>query len=287
MNTNVLTRTKSALGEGPFWRDHELYWIDITGRKLNKIAADGSESLICQTPSMVGCAVFGDDDCFYLALEDGLYRFDDNDYQRVGHMPALDSALRFNDGKCDVRGRLWVGTMDKVNEKEPIGSLYVFDGLEKVHEVLTGVTVSNGLCWNSDETKFYYIDSPTREIVSFDYHAEKLTLSNRQVVFKITNEAYPDGMTIDEDGMLWVALWNGYSVIRINPDNGELLETVDIPCKKVTSMCFGGENLDELFITTASLDMTEEELEEYPYSGCCFKHQAKVKGFLSNTFRIG
>jgi sugar lactone lactonase YvrE len=281
-----LTRTKSARGEGPFWHENEFFGIDIIGRKLNKITNGGNETSICDTPSMVGCAVVGDDNYFYLALEDGLYRYINNAYQRVSNMEILDSSLRFNDGKCDARGRLWVGTMDKVNEKEPIGSLYVFDGLQSVKEILTDVIVSNGMCWNIDETKFYYIDSPSRKIVSFDYDPIKLELSNPKTIFMITNDAFPDGMTIDEEGMLWVALWNGYSVIRIDPNSGDVLETVDIPCKKVTSVCFGGEHLDELYITTASLEMSENDWERYPNSGCCFKYHPGVKGFLSNTFCV-
>jgi len=286
MTLELVSQTHSELGEGPVWHNGEFYWIDITGKKVNTINKKGEESVITNTPSFVGCAVPSNDDSFYLGLEDGIYHYENGHCQPAGNFKIMDPALRFNDGKCDVRGRLWLGTMDKENEQAPIGSLYVFDCLQSVTQVLAGVTVSNGLCWNAEETKFYYIDSPSREIVSFNYNPEKLTLSNRNVVFKIASDAYPDGMTIDEEGMLWVALWDGYAVIRINPHNGDLLETVDIPCKKVTSACFGGEHLDELYITTASLDMSENDWKMYPNSGCCFKYRPGVKGFSSNTFCV-
>jgi sugar lactone lactonase YvrE len=235
---------------------------------------------------MIGCAVLGRDENFYVGLEDGVHRFDGTKCELMGGFRHADSAVRFNDGKCDARGRFWLGSMDKVNEEMPLGSLYVVNPDFSVAQVHSGITVSNGLCWNADEDCFYFVDSPTRNVFAFDYDPETLQLSNRRVVFTVPEPAYPDGMTIDDEGMLWLALWDGYAVLRIDPASGEVLETLSVPCRKVTSVCFGGEDRGDLYITTASLGMNDSDWQEYPDSGCCFKYRPGVAGADSFLFGV-
>ncbi|MGS2722299.1 SMP-30/gluconolactonase/LRE family protein [Porticoccus sp. GXU_MW_L64] len=284
ISVSVCTQTASELGEGPVWHNGDFYWIDITGQRLNKRSATGEESCLLQTPSMIGCAVPAQGDSFYLGLEDGIYHFDGRNCQPAGHFRMADPALRFNDGKCDARGRFWLGSMDKLHEQEPLGGLYVVDAGLNTTQVLSGITVSNGLCWSADESCFYYVDSPTRNVCAFDYNPETLQLENRRSIFSVPEPAYPDGMTIDDEGMLWLALWDGYAVLRIDPSDGQILEKVDVPCRKVTSVCFGGADRNELYITTASLAMADSDWQAYPNSGRCFVCQPGVTGARSKTF---
>jgi len=170
---------------------------------------------------------------------------------------------RFNDGKCDPRGRFVAGTLEILEKNGPLGALYVLDTDLSVRTLLPSgqTTISNGLAWSSDGKTLYYIDSPLKRVDAFDYNLDTAELSNRRTIITIEN-GYPDGMTIDTEGMLWIAHWQGSCVTRWNPNNGKLLRTVNLPVSKVTSCCFGGKNLDVLYITTASyeIDVTKEPL---------------------------
>jgi sugar lactone lactonase YvrE len=139
------------------------------------------------------------------------------------------------------------------------------------------------LCW--DGSVFYYVDSPTKQIKKYSYNEEDLTITGADVVYTVVDDdVYPDGMCIDDEGKLWLALWNGYKVLRIDPVSGEVLQIVDVPCKKVISCCFGGVDRDMLFITTASLDMSEIDSLKYPDSGKIFFCRPGVKGPLLKQF---
>ena len=279
MNYEVVSQTRSRLAEGPFWYRGEFYWLDIAGATFRKVDASGTEEAIfTSADNPVTAAVPVNGGGFALACEDGFYHWLRGEVKPLASFRAPDG-VRFNDGKCDPQGRFWAGTMDR-QESEFCGSLYTLDLSGQVSEKLNGVCISNGLCWH--ESTFYYIDSMTQAVEAFDYDSESAGIRNRRIVYQLEGEVYPDGMCIDSDGMLWVALWNGYGVIQIDPKSSELLQKIGIPCRKATSCCFGGEQLDELYVTT---DSRGENLEKYPLSGHVFKFKTESRGLSVNTYR--
>ena len=170
--------------------------------------------------------------------------------------------------------------------REPVGSLYCLDTDLTVRKVLDKVTVSNGLAWSPDNTKMYYIDTATRKVVSFDYDLSSGNIKNKREVISIPEDTgKPDGMTIDEDGMLWIAHWGGYRVSRWNPKTGQLLQKVSVPAAQTSSCVFGGQNRSELFITTARTGLDQEELKKYPYSGGLFRVKTGVRGCPTYKFK--
>lgn len=206
---------------------------------------------------------------------------------------------RFNDGKADPTGRLWLGTMGS----EPVlgkvtpnaGALYTFETGEKIRQHLSKISISNGLAWNVSLKKFYYIDSPERKIFQFDYDEKNGSIckyfisspkqfcsteiiriaANQETIFTFDKhkiEGFPDGQAIDTDGNLWVAVFNGYRVIKIDPRKPEtLLDTIRIPAKQVTSVAFGGPNLDELYVTSARFTVAGVVLDPKEGHGATFR----------------
>ena len=154
--------------------------------------------------------------------------------------------------------------------------------------MLDSVTISNGVAWSPDGTKMYYQDTPTRCVSQFDFNEEKGEISNRKEVIQLPEElGTPDGNTIDEEGMLWVANWGAACVTRWNPNTGELLQKIDVPALNVSAVAFGGEHLDELYITTAALWMPEGEEKNYPDAGKLFVVKPGVRGIKCNYFKKG
>ncbi|XP_053615605.1 regucalcin-like isoform X2 [Plodia interpunctella] len=183
-----------------------------------------------------------------------------------------------NEGKADALGRLWAGTKGSQNGHEVApdqGSLYKFEQPDFLPRVqLKPVTISNGLVWSLNNSVLYYIDSPTRKIEAFDFHLERGQISRRRTVLDITeygyNKAIPDGMTIDRDGMLWVALMFGGTIIRIDPDSRRLIESYDLPVTAVSSVGWAGPELDQLIITTSRRNLDDEFLTQEPMAGSLF-----------------
>ncbi len=175
-----------------------------------------------------------------------------------------------------------------LSEDAGAGSLYVLDSDLKCSQKIKGVTISNGLAWSADRKTFYYTDTPTLEVAAFDYDDYTGAISNRRTIIRIEEkEGYPDGMTIDNEGMLWIAHWNGWQVTRWNPATGTKLLSIKLPVAKVTSCTFGGENFDDLYITSAKVDLTEAELKEQPFAGSLFViRQCGFKGLPSFEFKI-
>lgn len=151
--------------------------------------------------------------------------------------------------------------------------------------MVDSVTISNGIVWTSDAKTMYYIDTPTSKIMAYDYDINTGTISNERVAVEVSLEdGYPDGMTIDSEDMLWVGLWNGNAIAHFNPKTGELISKIKVPAHNITACAFGGENLDILYITTARIDMTPEELDSLPLSGSVFKVVPGVKGVKASFF---
>ena len=190
-----------------------------------------------------------------------------------------------NDGKCDPSGRLWVGSMH-FQQLANKANLFTVESSGTYRIKKDSVTISNGIVWTADKKTMYYIDTPTSQIKAYDYNDANGAISNERIVVQIPeSQGYPDGMTIDKEGMLWVGMWNGNAVIRFNPTTGKIDRKIEVPAHNVTSCAFGGESLDILYITTARVDMTEEELEKYPLAGSLFKILPRVEGVESHFFK--
>jgi len=279
---------KANLGEGPNWdADNQLLlWVNIQHNELHIFDPNTGKNQTINVGQQIGAAVRCKSGGLMLALQHGFSHLDTaTEALTPVHDPEADCpANRFNDGKCDPAGRFWAGTMP-LSGHSPTGSLYCMDTDRTVRRVLDKVTVSNGLAWSSDMAAMYYIDTPTREVAAFDYNPETGAISNRRVAVSIPEESgYPDGMTIDAEGMLWIALWEGSAVSRWDPRTGRHLESIEIPASLVTSCTFGGPDLDELYITTARRELEEKALARQPTAGGLFRAKPGVKGTEDYAF---
>ncbi|WP_281242825.1 SMP-30/gluconolactonase/LRE family protein [Salisediminibacterium halotolerans] len=221
-----------------------------------------------------------------LALERGFYFYDldSNDLTPLGDPEAGIATNRFNDGKCDPAGRFWAGTM-ALDKAPGNANLYRLNRDHNIEHVLSGVTTSNGLAWDRERALMYYIDTKTKKVQAYDYDDGSGAIANPRTAVTIADGAgSPDGMTIDQEGMLWIALFRGWRVIRVNPATGERLAEIAVPASQVTSCTFGGSSLDELYITTARTGLSEEALKEQPHAGGIFRVQPGVSGMPSYTF---
>jgi sugar lactone lactonase YvrE len=177
---------------------------------------------------------------------------------------------RFNDGKCDPAGRFWAGTMS-VNDTPEAGCLYTLESDFSVSAKIRGVGCSNGIAWSPDQNLMYYIDTLTCQVVSFNFDIINGGLSNRRVIIEIPEtDGYPDGMTIDSEGMLWIALWGGWRIARYNPLSGKMINNFSLPVAQISSCTFGGENLQDLYVTTAKTGLLPHEIEKQPLAGRLF-----------------
>jgi len=280
--------SKSDLGEGAIWNSQtgELLWINITGKILNIYNPKTGNNKELFTGQMIGTVVPCSSDKVLVALQNGIFSLDPFTGTKVLIVdPEEDlSDNRFNDGKCDPAGRFWVGTMSTKDEKGA-GSLYRLDKDSSIHKMIENVSISNGIVWSPDASKMYYIDTPTQQVKEYDYNNETGEISNPKVAVEISTElGSPDGMTIDADGNLWIALWGGSAVGCWNPETGKLIRKIEVPAKNVTSCAFGDDDLGTLYITTARRNTTNEELKKYPEAGGVFKTIPGVKGVKANYF---
>ncbi len=278
----------SLLGEGAFWnyKSQELYWIDIDGKQIHIYDPGTKTNRSFPTPSRVGTVVPQTDSTAVIALEDGIYiiNTENGNIQVLSDVEKEMTYNRFNDGKCDPNGNLWVGSMH-LEQMAPMGSVYKISATGETTKMIDSVTISNGIVWTKDATTMYYIDTTTQNIQAFDFDVTTSTLSNERIAVRISETiGFPDGMAIDEEDMLWVGLWNGNAVGRFDPKTGELISKIEVPAHNVTSCAFGGKNLDKLYITTASVDMTEDEKTKYPLAGSLFVADPGVKGVPGQFF---
>ncbi|WP_405562285.1 SMP-30/gluconolactonase/LRE family protein [Polaribacter sp. Asnod6-C07] len=281
-------KTKAVLGEGAIWnyKTQELYWVDIEGKQLNVFNPKSKENKVLKTKSRIGTVVPFTKEEALIALEDGVHKMNLNSGESTlfTDMKNELSGSRLNDGKCDPAGRFWVGSMH-FNQLKNKANLYTITSENILIKKVDSVTISNGIVWTSDKKTMYYIDTPTSSIKAFDYDNKTGEITNGKVVVQIPESlGFPDGMTIDEENMLWVGMWNGNAVIRFNPINGKVISKIEVPAHNITSCAFGGENLDILYITSASVDMTAEEVKKYPLAGSVFKIKPGVKGVNSNFY---
>ena len=281
MQPQLILDAKAALGEGPAWdaKTQTLYWLDILEKRIyadTRILAELDDFVGCLAPRRNGNLLVGKRFSF-ADLEPATAQV------TVLASVSEPSENRFNDGKCDPAGRFLAGSMD-MNEKDASGALYSFDG-KGVTQLLEGIRISNGLAWSVDHKTFYYIDTPTREVKAFDYDVEHGQIANPRVAFNIPESlGWPDGMTSDTEGNLWIAMWGGAQVTKWNPNSGKLLEQIPMPALQTSSCVFGGRDMNELYVTSARVGMSETDLKKYPLSGGLFKVSTNVVGMPTFEF---
>ena len=280
---NVLP-VQATLGEGPMWdvRQKCYWWIDILEHKLNRFLPEIETNYIFDLDQMPGAVVTRKSGGLMLAMEHGFaaYDWENRDFRMVVDPEADLPDNRFNDGKCDPAGRFWAGTM-RIEDHMQIstGSLYALNVDGTVTKHLSDVGVSNGLAWSKDAKKMYFIDSPRRTICDFDYDVATGQITNSKCVFETPPElGFPDGMTIDADDKLWVAFWGGWCVAQICPLQGKILAKIVLPVQAVSACTFGGPQLDELLITTASAGLNDAERREQPQAGDVFLSKPGARG---------
>ena len=269
------------LGEGPFWdsKKSRLHWVDIIGEKIISQNLDGSNIHALEVDGNPGCVVLSDEGTMVAGVDNQISSFDGGgNLLKVLADTKEGSGLRFNDGKCDPTGRFWVGSMDR-KEKNKLGSLYSWNSIEGLVNREQGMTVSNGMGWSPDNSLFYYIDSPTREVSIYDFDLSTGSINNKRRFISFNKEdGFPDGMTIDNEGRLWIAFWGGSKIMCVNPDSKAIEEVVNFPVSKVTSCAFGGEKMDRLFITSAKVQVNEED---EPMAGKTFVIELGITGIPS------
>ncbi|KAK7866866.1 hypothetical protein R5R35_006032 [Gryllus longicercus] len=304
---SVETVTSSAiLGEGPHWDSTEnvLYYVDIIGKEVRKYdpatkretiaKLDGdSVSFIIPVEGKHNEFLIGHGHHVCLMTWDG----ESDKPQKIEKLVAVDeedynATNSLNDGKADASGRLWAGTLGDFDSfsKGPKGSLYSFPKIRNASKHVREITCSNGLAWSRDNKVFYYIDTWTHKVDAFDFDIKNGVISNRRTVFDFSAngiKGLPDGMTIDTNDKLWVACFSGSQVIQIDPENGKVLRSIPIPSPQVTSVAFGGRNLDELYVTSGAMNMTPEDKAKYPLAGCTYLIKGiDAKGLPMNSVKL-
>lgn len=275
-----LLEEQNELGEGPVWDDRlqELLWVDVEGRRLQRYRPSDGRKMQYQMEQKISAVVPSEDGTWLMALADGFYRFDleTGSTTLIAYTEEETATNRLNDGKCDPAGRFWAGTMSSWENRN--GHLYVLeDG--KLTKRLSEIGCSNGLAWTAEGTVMYYIDTFENFVYAFDYDAATGQIANKRIVITFPEgEGSPDGMSIDSEGMLWIGHWGGWQIGRWNPLTGDKLATIPIPVRNVTSCAFGGENLDELYITTARIGNDEQQLSQQPLAGALFRVKLDVAG---------
>jgi sugar lactone lactonase YvrE len=283
---------RTTLGEGPMWDGGKLHYVDIVAGKIHRHNFATGEHDVIATGAPVGFAVLDREGKVIAGLgEEGIFRLEFGSTRKdLLAKPCRDNPDNIaNDGKCDRAGRLWAGTKNKSEKPPYTGSLGRFDSGLRLTEILYPVNISNGIAWSPDNTKMYYNDS-TDKIWRLDYDINTGAATNQQVFVDLPNDgAFPDGMTIDSSGMLYVAMWGGSRIDVYRDDNGKgiLVETIAVPTAlQTSSAAFGGKDLKTLFITTAAMNLTPEQQSNYPDSGRIFAVERSVPGLPETRFDI-
>ncbi len=287
-DVEVALDAAAELGEGPVWdpRAECLYFVDILRGHVHRFDPAANITRTYQVGQPVGAIALSDAGDMMLAVRDGFARLDleSGTVRMIAEVGADRPDRRMNDGRCDRAGRFWAGTM-ALDERPHAGALYRLDPDGRVHTMLRDVTISNGLDWTDDGTRMYYVDTGARSIDAFDVNPDTGALANRRTIARIApDEGAPDGLVLDAEGFIWVALWGGGAVRRYAPD-GTLDRVVRLPVAHPTACAFGGDDLGDLYVTTATIALTAADRARQPLAGAVFRCRPGVAGRPANRFR--
>ena len=291
MDCRCVLPVAAGLAEGPCWwaEKQVLLWVDIEASRIGLFDPQTGRNHFLHLPAHVGAVVPTSAGDLLLATATGFLRLDPStEAVTLLSDPEADRpGNRFNDGKCDPWGRFWAGTM--AYDFEPLaGALWRVNADFSCVRQRQGLTISNGLAWSQDRGTLYLIDSPTLNVLAFPLTNSGEIAGEPSICVHIPEDwdAVPDGMCMDAEGMLWIALFGGGCVTRWDPVSGQRLERLALPCRQVTSCCFGGPHLDQLFITTARREMDAAAIKAEPLAGGLFQADVGVKGVPADCFQV-
>jgi sugar lactone lactonase YvrE len=284
----LLLDARAQLGEGPAWdaAHRRLSWVDIYAGHLHLYDPKTNLDEKIEAGAPLGCAAPTRSGNLILGIRNGIaaLSLDPVKLTWLAHPEAHLPGNRFNDGKCGPDGRFLAGTMDNA-EVAASGALYSYSADGTLKTLVTGVRISNGLAWSPDHKTLYYIDTPTFNVMAYDYDCASGEIANPRVAVSTPPAfGWPDGMTSDTAGRLWICMWGGAAITVWNPANGKLIEKISIPAKNVTACAFGGENGTDLFVTSARKGLETADLKEYPLTGGLFRLQTDVTGIPTFVF---
>jgi sugar lactone lactonase YvrE len=280
---------RNVIGEGPIWHSREgfLYWVNFIGEfQILRFSPRTRQLDVFATAMPVMALGIRKAGGLLAATAKGIATWD---IERKTFEPVCDplagrTGFRFNDAATDFEGRFWVGTLNDANPKGPDGELFRVQGDGSCRLMDKNITVANGIGWSPDRTIMYFTDSFRYSIYAYDYAATTGTISNRRTFVQTSPEGgIPDGLTVDSEGFVWSAYCGGWRVVRYNPE-GKVDREYRFPVANPTSCAFGGEHLDELYVTSANLGLSENEKEQYPQSGDLFRLKVGVTGIDEPRF---
>lgn len=277
----------ALLGEGPVWsvRDRALWWVDILAPAIHRFDPAAGTDITYPMPELVGALAVRAKGGLLVALQSGIAAFDpaSGALEMLARPEADRPSNRFNDGKCDRRGRFWAGTLD-IAPKPGTGSLYRLNPDGSVVRADFGFTIANGMGWSPDDSRFYFSDSGQLAIFQYDFDPERGEIGNRRLFAEVPQgDGMPDGITVDEEGHVWVAHWDGWCVRRYDP-RGKVERTVTLPVPRPTSIMFGGPDLKTLYVTSARIRLPAKALADAPQSGSIFAFEPGMAGLPEPAF---
>ena len=282
MQASLYLDVQHALAEGPVWHDNTLYWVNITeGRLYRHDTASGNITHFDMNSAALGVALPASNGWWWTARERDCAWLHEPTGKVVpidAPIPNLPPAHRFNDGFCCPDGHPWVGSA-ALDDSRETASLYRADSTGPLHIALTHITLSNGLGWSPDHTKFYYVDSLAHNLSVFEYDPNSHQISNRRILREFPDDGtVPDGLQVDANGHIWLAVWGGSVVLHLDGETGDILDRVELPVTQVTSCTFGGEDDRTLFITSARGGLSDEQLAAQPHAGSIFQVRTDTTG---------
>lgn len=287
----VLFDTPMLLGESPLWHPDEqaLYWIDIAGRAVHRLQPATKAHTAWSLPSEPGCIARCVGGGLIVAMRSGVSILDtaSGKLSPLVEAPYDQSRMRFNDGRCDAQGRLWVGTLYEPRD-QPLGSLYCVER-GAIREVGNPVTVSNGLAFSVDNRTLYHADTTAHCIRAYEFdpstgHLGESRLFKQFLADKTANYGgRPDGAAVDTENAYWCAMYEGGRLLRLSV-NGDVLDEVPLPVRCPTMIAFGGADLRTLYVTTARQNRSEQELKSCPLSGCVLSLRVDVPGRIEPAY---
>ena len=286
VTVECVLRANALLGEVPVWsgREQRLYWVDIRAPALHRFDPVTGHDQSWPMPEPIGAVALHGEGGLLVALASGLARFDCATAVLTPLQPveADITTSRLNDGRCDRQGRFWVGSMDR-STPHGRGSLYRYDPDGSLHRKFGGIEVPNALAFSPDGRTMYFCDTPTRRIQAFTLDPDTGDIGDERCFVECQPPGDPDGAVTDAEGNLWVTHFGGARITRYRPD-GRLADVIPLPVERPTACCFGGENLDTLFVTSSCQNLDEAHLRRFPLSGGVFAVRPGVYGLPEPSF---
>ena len=284
--TGVL-RANALLGEGPLWDPQErvLYWVDIKGREIHRFDPASGRDERWTAAEPVGSLAVRAGGGLVVALRSGFHFFDPATGRTtpIVNPEPERTENRFNDGKTDRQGRFWAGSMHDP-ETKPTGSLYRLDGDLSCRRLIEGLVCPNALCWSPDSRTMYHADTGYRTVWAWDFDPERGDIANRRMFVEVpASDGAPDGATVDAEGFVWLAHWDGWRLTRFDP-TGRAERVIRLPVQRPTCPAFGGPDLDLLYVTSASINLSPEERARQPLAGGVLALHPGVRGLPEARF---